>query len=104
MTPPNPASRDTADCESTADRLVTRSAVSKRIRTEFPPSPKSVRTWAVPVAAGVDDELVAAEGELVSHANKPTCKSQFEMIVIGVVFLAILAGWSTWLLLRAVLN
>jgi hypothetical protein len=55
----------------------TRGASSNRARDEFPPSPKSVRTWNVPVATGGEDELTVPVDSPEPGATKPACKSQF---------------------------
>jgi hypothetical protein len=95
----DPDSQATSDGAGAGIR--TRGARSNRARDEFPPSPKSVRTWNVPVATGGEDELAVPVDAPEPGATKPACKSRFGSIVTGAVFLAVLTGLVIWLLVRA---
>jgi hypothetical protein len=95
----DPESQATSDNASAGVR--TRGARSHRARDEFPPSPKSVRTWNVPVAAVAEDGLVVPVDAPEPGATKSACKSQFAGLATAAVFLIVLAGFLIWLLVRA---
>lgn len=93
-----PESMPPVDANETGIGTDTGKPAYRRGRDQFPPSPKSVRTWSVPVPTGQNPEPVELQAGSVATGNKSAYRSQLVAIACAAGFLAGLLAWLlAWL-------